>query len=548
MANPAITNIHCHPELKTFLSADDEAHRLDCWQILNLPALLEIIDRIMLGNILESQCSLSQLNTVRGTIAQAGLYSLEKAMVNGDLIDILGTHVNLVKVALLLKLKGYPGIIDYNLMQRISLPQTSYFDVFIEDQEHLLKSRTINPGYNLMKKIEDYDPNRLNLILCIEGGHNLLSNATGNNLTNDVLSNLRALKLSEHRYFFMCLTHVECNPLCTQAYAIQFLHHKNFMPVGHGISQMGIGVITEALRRPNRILIDIKHMSLESRKQYYDILRRDYSSQNIPILISHGGVTGVSWDNKPVVCWKKSDEWIKVRYFRPKGLMKTRFNPWSINLYDEEIKIIVESDGLIGLNLDERILGAKQKRQGKRIEYFSPEEFNRHNFKKQLLRSIFAWEPFEILTDEDRNTHEIEIRLREYLQNIIMDHTHIYDFDGMLAEVERLYNLLPAQIISDKGVKHLCNNILHIIKVAGDEGWKHISIGSDFDGLINAVDSCKNATQSNNLADKLVGLLPRMAATIPGFPAITSIQQKVSDIMSGNAFSFLQKYFRQDQP
>ena len=265
-------------------------------------------------------------------------------------------------------------------------------------------------------------------------------------------------------------------------------------------------------------------------------------------MISHGGVTGVSWENKPVVCSKKKDGWIKVRYYRPKGQMKTRFNPWSINLYDEEIKIIVDSDGLIGLNLDERILGAKQKRRVNRIEYFSPEEFNRHNFKKQLLKSILAWDPFEIFTEEDRDTREIEIRLREYLLNIVIHPNQIHDFDGMLAEIVRLYNLLPPQIMTIKGVKHLCNSILHIVKVAGEDGWKHISIGSDFDGLINAVDSCKNAAQYNNLADKLVELLPGMAATIPGFPNITNIQQKVADIMSGNAFSFLQRYFRHDQP
>jgi microsomal dipeptidase-like Zn-dependent dipeptidase len=537
MANPAFTNIHCHPELKTFLSADVEAQRKDCWQDLNLPVLLKIIDRILLGNIMEPQCSLSQSNTVNGIIIQAGLYSIEKAMVNGDLIDFLGTNVNLVKAAHLLELKGYPGFIDYDLMRRISLPQTSYFDIFIEDQTHLLNSMTTGPGYNLMKKIEDYDPNMLNLILCIEGGHNLLSNATGSNLRNDVLSNLRALKASE-RYLYMSLTHVERNPLCTQAYAIQFLRHPNFMPVDHGITPLGMDVITEALRMPNRILIDIKHMSLESRKQYYEILHRDYRGQNVPILISHGGVTGVSWENKPVVCWKKKDGWIKVRYYKPKGLMKTRFNPWSINLYDEEIKIIAESGGLIGLNLDERILGAKQKKRVDRIEYFSPEEFNPHDFKKQLLRSILAWNPFEIFTDEDRNTHDIEIRLLEYLMNIIMHPNQINNFDDMLAEVVRLYNLLPPQTISDKGVRHLCNNILHIIRVAGDDGWKHISIGSDFDGLINAVDTCKNAAQYISLSDKLVEVLQEMAGTIP------NIQQKVSDIMSGNAFSFLQRYFR----
>jgi microsomal dipeptidase-like Zn-dependent dipeptidase len=125
-----------------------------------------------------------------------------------------------------------------------------------------------------------------------------------------------------------------------------------------------------------------------------------------------------------------------------------------------------------------------------------------------------------------------------------MHPNQIHDFDGMLAEVVRLYNLLPPRIMSCKGVKHLCNNILHIVNVAGEDGWKHISIGSDFDGLINAVDSCKNAAQYNNLANKLVELLPGMAATIPGFPNITNINQKVSDIMSGNAFSFLQRYFR----
>jgi microsomal dipeptidase-like Zn-dependent dipeptidase len=543
MPNPDFTDIHCHPELKTFLSADVEVQRLNCWQSPILPVLLKAIDRILLGNILESQYSLNQLRTFNGTIFLAGLYSLEKAMVNGDLINLLGTNVDLVKVAGLLQLLGYPGIIDDTLTERISLPQTSYFQVFNEVQTHLLKSSTINPGYNLMKKIEDYDPNSLNLILCIEGGHNLLSNAPGINLRNDVLANLGVLKASDHHYLYMSLTHVECNPLCTHAYAIQFLHHKDFMPSGHGITPLGIDVIAEALKRPNRILIDIKHMSLESRKQYYSLLQRDYRLQHIPILISHGGVTGVSWDNKPVVCWKKSDGCIKVRYFRPKGAMKTRFNPWSINLYDEEIKIIVESDGLIGLNLDERILGAKQKRQGKRIEYFSPEEFNRHNFKKQLLKSIFAWEPFEILTEEEPETRELEIRLLEYLRNIITDYPHINNYQEMLNEIDRLYHRLQAPVLTEKGVKHLCNNILHIIKVAGDDGWKHISIGSDFDGLINPVDSCKNATQYKMLSDKLESILPDMALTIPGIPAIADIQQKVFDIMSGNAFRFLRRYF-----
>ncbi len=155
---------------------------------------------------------------------------------------------------------------------------------------------------------------------------------------------------------------------------------------------LGNEVIKEALKEPERILIDIKHMSLEARKQYYEFLKEIIVRRISRYLISHGGVTGVSWDNKPVVCRKKYRDWIKVRYFKPKGLMRTKFNPWSINLYDEEIKKIVDSNGLIGLNLDERILGAKQKRPGERVEYFSPEEFNDRDFRLQLLKSICSLE------------------------------------------------------------------------------------------------------------------------------------------------------------
>ena len=67
----------------------------------------------------------------------------------------------------------------------------------------------------------------------------------------------------------------------------------------------------------------------------------------------------------------RKDEFAMVCYDRPKGLGDTHFNPWSINLYDFEIEIILKSDGLIGLNMDQRIMGTK-KVQG---EYFDAEEF-----------------------------------------------------------------------------------------------------------------------------------------------------------------------------
>jgi microsomal dipeptidase-like Zn-dependent dipeptidase len=241
-----------------------------------------------------------------------------------------------------------------------------------------------------MNSIGDYKQDKLNIVLTIEGGHNLFDNTSDSSVYGDVIQHLKDLKSSSHTYLFMGLAHLEHNPLCTHAYGIKFIKHDDFKPVGSGISTLGKDVIREALKKPNRILIDIKHMSLEARKQYYYILENEYNSERIPILISHGGVTGVSWDNKPVSCRRKYRDCIKVTYFKPKGVMGTKFNPWSINLYDEEIRKIVRSDGLIGLNLDERILGAKRKRRRERVEYFSPGEFNHRDYRKQFLRSLFA--------------------------------------------------------------------------------------------------------------------------------------------------------------
>ena len=62
----------------------------------------------------------------------------------------------------------------------------------------------------------------------------------------------------------------------------------------------------------------------------------------------------------PIEKYKKTRRgFTKVSYKKPKGHVEgTLFNPISINLYNEDIKEIIQSNGLMGLILDERILGA----------------------------------------------------------------------------------------------------------------------------------------------------------------------------------------------
>ena len=48
---------------------------------------------------------------------------------------------------------------------------------------------------------------------------------------------------------------------------------------------------------------------------------------------------------------------MKFSGIQPKLASKTVFNPWTINLFDEDILEIVESSGMIGIIMDERVLG-----------------------------------------------------------------------------------------------------------------------------------------------------------------------------------------------
>ena len=132
-------------------------------------------------------------------------------------------------------------------------------------------------------------------------------------------------------------------------------------PLGKQVLERLLGIDAVSLARPNpgkRVLVDIKHMSTRSRQDYYDILDAYHAAHPndiIPVVMSHAAVNGkprldergfdpVDLDSE----WKKSDS----------------FNPWSINLYDDEIVRIHQTRGLIGLVFYQPILGGKKRRRG----------------------------------------------------------------------------------------------------------------------------------------------------------------------------------------
>lgn len=114
-------------------------------------------------------------------------------------------------------------------------------------------------------------------------------------------------------------------------------------------SKLGIEVIERLLstKGGRRILVDIKHMSLDFRNRYYKTIERsEILGDAIPIVCSHCGISGLSKKN---ALYKKRDEDSKNNNFY--------LSHWQQNLCSEDIAKIYSSRGLIGISLDKKVLG-----------------------------------------------------------------------------------------------------------------------------------------------------------------------------------------------
>ena len=160
------------------------------------------------------------------------------------------------------------------------------------------------------------------------------------------------------------ITHLEQYPFINQAYGIQFVANEDFRPTGNRISNDGLKIIRHCYE--NKIMIDIKHQSLATRRMLIEKVRTWPEFQDIlqPLVCTHAGFTGLSYNDIPdYINFQKVSKkdysyllWGKPRKYGMLDFMMA-FNPSSINLYDEDILAVIKSDGIIGLNMDKRILG-----------------------------------------------------------------------------------------------------------------------------------------------------------------------------------------------
>lgn len=339
----------------------------------------------------------------------------------------------------------------------------------------------------------------------IEGGHNL-SNVpikTGRSLSPE-LQLKEVQDTSQLDFISMNLCHLSEIPEQTLGGFAQGVNKMSqiafksdfFMPKNEfGLAEPGKKVIRQALTHATKpILIDVKHMSLYTRLHYYKfrdkIISEVPGTERLPIISSHSGFTFTTVSdyiqNKRFNSISGEEDGNPFRKVEPENrkigrtndlILKALWgNPWTINLFDEDIIEIMESKGMIGISLDQRILGhAKAVLDAERPKYYEAEYV-----------AVQEWE--KLFRDGQYPTAEK------------------LELPGPLEKIRR-----------ERHIMLLCLHIVYAVRIGyehiawmeGTSPWDCICIGSDYDGLINPINGFNNTEDLKGLKQQLQKYLPQ---------------------------------------
>lgn len=236
-----------------------------------------------------------------------------------------------------------------------------------------------NVTYRVVDSYSDIDitaNNTIYIIPTIEGGHafrnTLFRGVSTIENQAEIFNNIYKIKnsIGIPTPFFVSLAHHFPNGLCGQAKSLtgiaSLAYEQNENP-NLGLLPLGKKVIDLLLNNDNekRIYIDIKHMNLKSRLEFYKYLKSPlYINQDIPIIVSHGATNYLSMP-------------IQVDS--------------EINFYKEEIIIIAKSGGIFGIQLDARRL--REMKYGSKRRGLNSDIERRGLYK----RAFFIWRQIEVM-------------------------------------------------------------------------------------------------------------------------------------------------------
>ena len=406
----AIFDLHSHPSFKSSNDKDEHGNLpdMDIWTQREPDEdekvkIFDILKKLKLdvGSVFNSQIHLDA--AIEGKVRSLclALYPLERGFLKRgsrqDNEGILGTNF--------LNLDKFIAYISGFHVDRISELQAfsySYFEQLEQEYQYLLdlekadsKSPVTGHELQLVNSFNDLeialnrtDKKVFPIVLSIEGAHSFASDIMKKGkvvkmvkeekkkdskyfkqFQKELLANILKVKTEwAHPPFFVTFSHHFYNHLAGHAKSFSFpitalgwllnqkgkIKGKKYFDLG--ITAFGRKALELLLMRYQKdgnkyrsILIDVKHMSWQARIEYYHLLKTKYQNQSIPIICSHSGVNG-----------RKSISEAKSKPPKKKDKKKSTFDTGNINLFDDEIRTIINSDGLIGVMIDERrILGKK---------------------------------------------------------------------------------------------------------------------------------------------------------------------------------------------
>lgn len=383
-------------------------------------------------------------------------------------------------------------------------------------------------------------------------------------LKENVLANIRIIKQwgpdGKHAPFFITLSHHFWNQLCGHSisfatYKMNKMVYDQRLGMLQDISELGKLAVKELLSRENGplILIDTKHMTLKGKAWYYEFveetnlgpweephnlkswycrLMQEPINQPgtpgwIPIISSHSALSGRPHMTLTEVIrnHEKADDYYEnPDKSSPEHAM---LNPWEINLSDEEVIRIFESDGIIGINMDERITSGKKLND--ELTEKSKKLWN-NGYKYEDLWAIAIAQQLLRVGRVLLNHLKLKIRLAAGAD--------IDPKDYILANKDTLQTEIPDNNISWDKQKSI---------------WQLCAIGSDFDGMINPLDAFATALDFDSLWHSLYRTLKEMTTNPNSFvvnpdPILKDrtpdqIVEIVNGFMSQNAECFLWKYY-----
>lgn len=220
------------------------------------------------------------------------------------------------------------------------------------------------------------------------------------------------------------------------------------------------------------------------------------------------------------------------------------YYPWSINLFDEEIVEINKSDGIIGILLDPRQLGA-----------FMP---NYKNIKKKLGKKFEYWK--SKVLDDAASLLPYDFRIGEGEINAI----EYFKAEPLIRNIFYIVQVIKNRKLQEDFYKATGNDVcktrerypeyIQDLIFTEKDPWKMVAIGGDFDGLIDPLDLSPTASYIPLLRKRMViyayifAQIHHLEFTDPltGSPYIQTLAesyQKMEQFFYSNGRDFILKYF-----